>query len=255
MITGASSGIGAALAKELASRGARLFLIARRLKRLQALQAELEDEAAVYVASCDVAEKAEVQGAAAVLDNRLGGADVLVLNAGVGGRTNAAGLDSAEVKRIFDINLMGAVYWLEAVLPMLLEQQEGSVVGISSLAGIRGLPGSAAYAASKAAMSVFLESMRLDLKPRGVRVLTVEPGFVDTELTAQTPQAMPFLMEAAEAAVRIAEAVVKGRSMLRFPLPTSLGVGFLGMLPVPVYDALIGHFEPLVRGETGTTEE
>jgi len=115
-------------------------------------------------------------------------------------------------------------------------------VGISSLASVRGLVGSAAYSASKAALSTFLESLRVELRPRGIQVLTVEPGFVHTELNEDYPGPLPFVLDAEEAARRIVNAIRRGKAVTRFPIPTSLGASLLHILPATIYDALSWQF-------------
>jgi len=241
LITGASSGIGSALARELANHGCRLFLVARRLERLEALARDLDTTGVeVGYAWCDVADESSVRQAARQLEEQFGGVDVVILNAGIGGRFDVRNFRAADVEQVIKVNYLGAVYWLEHTLPYLVKQQAGAVVGISSLAAVRGLPGSGAYSASKAALSTFLESLRLELRPLGIHVLTVEPGFVRTEMTAGL-KSMPFMLEAGDAARRIVRALRRRRAVLRFPLVPAAAMRLIGLLPVAVYDLTMGR--------------
>jgi len=243
LITGASSGIGAALAREFGAHECAIFLVARRVERLRQLAEELRANGIeVHYAGCDVAKPGEVAVAARELHRRLGGIDIAVLNAGIIGHVDIQDFRAAGVERTMQVNFMGAVNWLEPVLPWLLQQGRGAIVGISSLASVRGLVGSAAYSASKAALSTFLESLRVELRPRGIQVLTVEPGFVHTELNEDYPGPLPFVLDVEEAARRIVNAIRQGRAVARFPLTTSLGASLLHILPATIYDALSWQF-------------
>ncbi|RMF82649.1 MAG: SDR family NAD(P)-dependent oxidoreductase, partial [Nitrospirae bacterium] len=203
LITGASSGIGAALARELAGRGYRLALVARRRERLAALAAEVGDGRAAAF-TCDVRHRAEVEATAAAALAHLGRLDLLVLNAGVGRRSRFPDFDLEPALEVLETNLLGALYWLAPCLPALAEA-EGTVVAVSSLAGRFGSPKSPAYSASKAALSTFFEGMRVATRHLPLTVLTVEPGWVRTEMTAAFRR-LPFAVSAEEAARRIAAA-------------------------------------------------
>jgi short-subunit dehydrogenase len=162
-----------------------------------------------------------------------------VANAGVGVFTPAKRLDAALVERVMRVNFLGLVYAVEAVLPGMLERRAGHIVGVSSLAGWRGFPKTSAYAASKAAMTSWLEGLRIELAHQGVRVTTVHPGFVRTPMTAPNPFRMPFLMEADVAARIIARGVERGRSEVNFPFPTAGFMHVMRRMPNFVYDLLM----------------
>lgn len=244
LITGASSGIGKALALELAARGCQLALTSRRpeaLERVVALARAAGVQAKAY--ACDVQDRAQVELAARQIRADFPALDLLILSAGVGSSTPMAPFESGPFARVIQTNLLGAVHWIEAVLPSMLAQGSGAIVGISSLAGARGLPGVAAYSASKAALSALLESLRVDLKPHGVRVVTVEPGFVRTPMTAHQKH-MPFVWEADRAARIIVRRLEQGRRVIRFPWPMALLVRLMRALPTPLYDALAARGRP-----------
>lgn len=239
MITGASSGIGRALALELGRRGCPLALVARRRKALEEITQAIEGEAQIF--SCDVRERNQVHATARKILEVFPQVDLLILSAGIGLPTKAMEFDAAHVEETFKTNLFGAVYWIEALLPHL-QEQGGLIVGLSSLAGYRGLPGSAAYCASKAALTTFLESLRVDLRRRrsGVRVLTVAPGYVRTPMTAGQGR-LPFLIEPEEAARRILRGIERERPLIRFPWQLSLFVYLLQALPARLYDPLVAR--------------
>jgi short-subunit dehydrogenase len=245
IITGASSGIGRALALRLGSEGYRVGLIARRLAELEdASAAIVEAGGAASPAAADVGDRADLRGAVAKIEDRLGPADMLVANAGFGAPTRLDPLNTAEVEETFRVNVLGVIYAIEAVLPRMLARARGHLVAVSSLAAYKGLPGESAYCASKAAVNAYMEGMRIALRPRGVTVTTVCPGFVQTAMTPMDSAATPFLMSADVAARRIARVIAKGRGgVVRFPLPMALLMALIARLPDAVVGRLI-HAEP-----------
>src|SRR4051812_15264282 len=196
-LTGASSGIGEGLALALAKKGAVLGLVARREPMLRELAEKCEKVGGVARAlPADVTDPSAVAEAFQQFIHEFSTIDILIANAGVGGNDKSTRTyDPASVKKVIDINLMGAVNAVHAVLPKMLEQGHGHLVAISSLAGFRGLPKSAAYSASKAGMTTFFESVRLDVKDKGIAVTIIQPGFIKTPLTAGRTHRMPYLME------------------------------------------------------------
>ncbi len=204
MITGASSGIGRGLAVELARQGAKLGLVARRVGLIEEVAREVEAVGSQAVAlPADVQDANSMVAAAAKLNEALGPIDILIANAGIGPTRDAADMDAAEVAGVINVNVIGAVNSVAAVIPGMVKRGSGQLVIISSLAAYRGLPKSAAYCASKAAVSAFFESLRLDLEPRGIAVTIIHPGFIKTPLTAGRDAQMPFLMELDDAVKKI----------------------------------------------------
>ena len=242
LITGGSAGIGFALAKELTRRGTKVVICARRQEQLDLAVAELGPNA-----SAIKADMGDPEQAARVVDEahaRLGSLELVVANAGFGGDKPAARLRPDHVVPMLMTNVVGACATLTAALPHLLAAGCGNLVGISSLAAYRGLPTSAAYSASKAALSTFLESLRVDLYGSGVVVTDVRPGFIDTPLTQKNRFPMPFLMDADQAAARILGAIAAGRRVYGFPWPTWLAVKSLTWLPGWLYDRLASRMKP-----------
>ena len=229
LITGASSGIGMALARHLAGDGYRLTLVARRRERLADLAGQLGGSERALTLSCDVRDRAAVEKAAAAALDRWGRLDLLILNAGVGGMSDFRCFDMDVAARVIETNLMGALHWLAPCLPAL-EAAAGMVVGISSLAAGFGSPRSPAYCASKAALTTFLEGMRVACRAHAIRVLTVEPGWVYTEMTAPFGR-LPLALPADVAARRIMRAIRRGRRLIRFPWPAALFVGLMRRAP------------------------
>jgi short-subunit dehydrogenase len=241
-LTGASSGIGEALAIELAKKGAVLGLLARREDLLKSLAEKCENaggKARVFV--CDVLDEQGVHAAAESLRNEFGKIDVMIANAGIGGSGHAKTLKTADVKRVIDINLIGAVNAITAVLPDMLEKKSGQLVAISSLAGFRGLPFSASYSASKAAMTNFFESVRLDVQHQGVAVTIIQPGFIRTPLTDNRPNKMPFLMELDDAIPHFINAIERRKKFSAFPWQLATLVRLARIFPASIYDKIAGR--------------
>ncbi len=237
MITGASSGIGKGLALEIAARGGRLALIARREEVLNEIVSEIRTHNGTAIAvSADVRDASTMRQAADRVRSELGPIDVLIANAGIGVTDHAANLDPEKVAEVININLLGAVNSAAAVLPEMVERNSGQLVAIASLAGYRGLAKSAAYCASKAALSSFFESLRIDLRHTGVTVTIIYPGFIKTPLTSGRAAKMPYLMELDDGVKKILSAIEKGKKSYAFPwqLATIVRSGLL--MPPSLYD-------------------
>ncbi|HSO40262.1 MAG TPA: SDR family NAD(P)-dependent oxidoreductase [Labilithrix sp.] len=236
LVTGASSGIGRALVVEYARRGARVIAAARREAELASLCDEVK--AAGGLASfivCDVVDTEAATELVRKAERDLGSLDMVISNAGVGGSTHASRLDVASVARMIDVNVRGAIVPLVAAIPIMLGQKHGQLVGVSSLAGRRALPTAAAYNASKAALSMFLETLRIDLDPSGILVTDVQPGFVATPITAANKFPMPFMWDAPKAARVIARRLERGPRIIAFPLPLDLLTRVSKHLPYAVH--------------------
>ncbi len=237
MVTGASSGIGRGVAVELARRGAKLGLVARRTETLQEIVSEIESLGGQALAlPGDVQDANAVRAAADRFREKFGGIDVLIANAGIGSTNDAAELSASEVAGVINVNVIGAANSVAAVVPEMVTKGRGQLVVISSLAAYRGLPKSAAYCASKAAVSAFFESLRLDLQPRGIDVTIIHPGFIKTPLTAGRHAQMPFLMELNVAVEKILQAIEKKKKSYAFPwqLASIVRAGLL--MPTSMYD-------------------
>ncbi|HSD47314.1 MAG TPA: SDR family NAD(P)-dependent oxidoreductase, partial [Pyrinomonadaceae bacterium] len=166
----------------------------------------------------------------------LGPIDVLIANAGIGTSKHAAQLNPEQVAQVIDINVIGAVNSVAAVLPEMVERDSGQLVAISSLASYRGLAKSAAYCASKAALSSFFESLRIDLRHTGVTVTIIYPGFIKTPLTAGREAKMPYLMEVDDAVKKIVTAIEKGKKSYAFPWQLATIVRASMIMPIAMYD-------------------
>lgn len=239
-ITGASSGIGSELARQLAAKGATLGLLARRRELLDELIFEIEKngETARRFAA-DVTDQKAVATAAEDLRNEFGKIDVLIANAGIAGNSFDAGdLQPENFRRVIDVNLIGAANSVAAVLPGMIDRKSGQLIAISSLAAYRGLPKSAAYCASKAAMTAMFESLRIDLIGSGVFVTTIHPGFIKTPLTAGREKRMPFLLELPAATAKIIKIIERRRKIAAFPFPLSALVRAGQFFPAWFYDRI-----------------
>ena len=232
IITGASSGLGRELARQLGAEGARLALLARRREALDAVAAEVRARGGqAEVIPTDVTDPAVLAAAFAEAERRLGPPDVVVLNAGVGEPTTVRRYDAGVVANILSVNLVSIAHALGAVIPGMVERRRGQIVAISSLASYRSFPGSWAYCASKAGLSALLEGLRLELRPYGVAVTTICPGFVRTEMTAANKLPMPFLLDCDDATRRIVRAMRARRSVYNFPWPMYLLIRLSRLLP------------------------
>lgn len=241
-LTGASSGIGRALAPLLAADGHAVALAARRVAQLEEVAAAINATGGRAIAiPCDVADFSSVQMAIARCEEELGPVDRLIANAGMGRPTPVKNFRSSDFEVAFGTNFMGFVYCVEAVLPTMLRRGGGQIVGVSSPAAWRGIPGSGAYSSSKAAMTNLLESLRIELLAHHVSVTTIEPGFVRTEMTDQNDFQMPFLLEPEDAARRIHRAIQKRRRVFAFPWQMKLLFKSTNLLPLSIYDRLFAR--------------
>jgi short-subunit dehydrogenase len=246
-ITGASSGIGAALARYYAARGAVLGLVARRRAALQELLATLPGEHAVY--TVDVADEAGLRQAAADFSARFGVPDVVVANAGVsvGTLTEEEG-DLRAFERVMRTNVLGMVATFQPFVAPMRARGSGRLVGIASVAGIRGLPGAGAYSASKAAVIAYLESLRVELHGSGVKVVTIAPGYIETPMTAVNRYPMPFMLPADEAARRFVRAIDAGAGYVVIPWQMGVVAKLLRLLPNPIFDRVFARAGRKPRG-------
>jgi len=259
-ITGASSGLGRGLAVRLSNDGYKIGLSARREAALAEAAAEIEaagGTAAVFpcVFPCDVGNREAVSAAVRACEEEYGPVDLLLANAGVSINTRVDAFDAGEVERVLRTNLLGAVYATEAVLPGMLARGRGHIVAVSSVAGFGGLPMSAAYSASKAGMTTFFESLRIDLRGSGVDVTVINPGFVKTPLTAHNRHPMPFLMELEPAVERMARAIRGRKKSLSFPWQLAGVVWVARLLPRWAYDWLASRVDRRKAPEAGGPAE
>lgn len=241
-ITGAGSGIGQAVAERLASApdAPALVVSGRRSEPLQALA---DRWPGITPVSLDVTDRAAVQAAVAALDDRIP-VGLALLCAGTHTPTPATAFDAAMVRTLVDTNLMGIVHCVEALLPRMLARRSGTLALVASVAGYRGLPTAAGYAASKAAVIALAEALRLDLLGTGVAVRLINPGFVDTPLTRQNSFPMPDIISAARAADHVVHGLLGPSFEIAFPRRFALVMKLLRLMPNRLYF-------PLIRKVTG----
>src|SRR5579859_1828197 len=184
IVTGASSGIGYELSKVLAQEGYQVGLIARRRENLEKLAGEIKSaNGTCAIVSADVAQRDQIHQAVTAIRSQLGPIDLLVANAGVGAPTLLEPINIDAIEKMVQVNLLGVIYSIEAVLPEMLSRHSGHLSAVSSIASYKGLPGESAYCASKAAVNVYLEGLRIQLRDKGIAVTTICPGFVKTPMT------------------------------------------------------------------------
>ena len=241
LITGASSGIGEALAEAYARPGAMLALTGRDRERLDAVAARcMERGAVVRAARVDVADRAGMADWLALLDRETP-VDLCIANAGISGGTGRRGESEEQARRILAVNVDGVLNTIHPLIGPMTARGRGQLALVSSLAGFRGYPGAPAYCASKAAVRSYGESLRLDLRATGIEVSVICPGFVRSRITDRNRFPMPFLMDADRAASIIKRGLERNRGRIAFPLPTYLMAWIISVLPSALADALLAH--------------
>jgi hypothetical protein len=234
LITGASSGIGHALAVELAARGYDLALVARRLEALEQLAQEIRQrhpDRRIELRRLDVTDYDQVPTAVAELATALGGLDVVIANAGVGSTGPIGDGDAQADRAVIETNLLGAMATIDAAVALFRQQGRGQIVAISSVAAFRGLPGSAPYSASKAAIAIYADALRAELHGTPIKVTTLYPGYIDTPLNEHMPR-RPFLISLDKGAALIADKIERGVKTSTIPVfPWSVVSRILRILP------------------------
>lgn len=242
-ITGASSGLGAALARQYAAQGATLGLVARRRAQLEELVASLPQPHQHQIYALDVTDHAALAAAAHDFMAKAGGADIVIASAGISHGTLTDMADDLPVfEAIFATNVVATV----ATFAPFIDSMKAAtgprrLVGIGSVAGIRGLPGAGAYCASKAAVLAYCEALRIELAPAGIAVVTIAPGYIDTPMTEHNPYSMPFLMAPERFAARAVATIAAGTSYRVIPWQMGVVAKLMRALPNAVYDALFAR--------------
>jgi len=238
-ITGASSGIGGAMAAHYAAAGATLGLAARRGEVLEVLAAELRQRhgGTVHCYPLDVTDAEALAAAGIDFMSRAGVPDIVIASAGVSaGTVSERREDLRSIRRIMEVNVFGTAATFSPFIAAMKAAGRGRLVGIASVAGIRGLPGAEAYSASKAATISYLESLRLELRGSGVRVVTLAPGYIKTPMTDVNRYWMPFLMPVERAAPRFAALIARGSSYAVVPWPMGVVAKAMRLMPNWLYD-------------------
>lgn len=228
-ITGAGTGIGRAVAIRLAQEGWTVAISARTLAHLEEVAAQMPDR--IYPFVLDVTDNDAVLNTYALIEDRLGAISLAMLNAGTYKRDSAFDFDSKRFSETVDVNLIGTVRCLSAIMPHMLERQSGRILVVASVAGYTGLPGAAAYGATKAALINMCEALHPELSNNNVVLSVVNPGFVDTPLTQQNDFPMPFMISEAQAAEHIMRGLQSSRFEIAFPWKMVLATKFLALLP------------------------
>lgn len=230
LITGASSGMGAAMARLLCDRGQTVYGLARRVEVLNETAKRYDR---FFAFACDVTRYEDVKAVCAQLPQV---PDVAILNSGIGDFDPPEAINLAVHQRTFATNYFGVLHVMNELYPRMAQRGSGKFVAMSSLAANRGLPGAAAYCASKAAVSVLMESFRVTYgRKSGIEFLVVHPGFVATPMTAKNKDKMLFLWSAEKAADYILAGIERNRLSINFPLPMRIGMGLLRFVPAGVY--------------------
>jgi hypothetical protein len=247
VISGASSGLGLALAQHYLQQGALVAACARRTDLLQSLSEQFPGK--VYCYPLDVRDAPALQAAAIDFMNRAGVPDIVIANAGVSsGTLTEYAEDIHAFQQVMDINVMGVVKTFQPFLSAMRESGTGTLVGVASVAGFRGLPGAGAYSASKASLISYLESLRAELYGSGVSVVTLCPGYIETPMTAINPYKMPFILPTHTAAKRIARVIKARKSFAVVPWQMGLIGSLLKLLPNWLYDWIFSKAKHKPRG-------
>jgi len=242
LLTGASSGIGWALAERFAGPGAVLGLVARRIERLEALRAIIEERGArAYALQADVRDASRMKSVVEEFARSAGGLSLLVANAGVSRSDRLKDGDAEPLSDLIAVNVQGALNTILPAIPIMIRAGGGHVVAVGSVAGFRGLPGKGAYCASKAALKTLMDGFRPALRGYGIHVTTICPGWVESELTKDNPYPMPFLMNAARAAELIADAISRRRRTYIFPWHMRLAIPLMRAVPDMFLPGLSGR--------------
>lgn len=233
-VIGASSGIGAAVAQELVARGARVAISARRREQLETVSA-----GKMLAIPADVTDLLSLEQAAQQIRQELGPIDIAVISAGYWKQMSGRSWQTQTFNDHVQVNLVGMSNALSVVLPEMLGRQSGLIAGISSVAGYRGLPGSEAYGATKAAQINLLEALRVSIARSNVRVTTICPGFVRTELTAGNDFPMPFIIDAEEAGRAICDGFEQDKIVIAFPKPMAILMRLAQFVPPQMWASLL----------------
>ena len=254
-ITGASSGIGQALAERFQRAGYRLALVARRAdEAVRWAESRGFDRASWAVYGADVRDVAAITGAGRACIAAQGLPDLVIANAGISiGIDSAVPADLEVMRATYETNNIGMAATFQPFIAAMVERRSGKLVGIASVAGVRGIPGHGAYSSSKAAVISYCESLRGELRPFGVRVVTIAPGYIDTPLTRGNRYSMPFLMSAERFADRAYAAIAAGERLRFIPWQMAIVARLLRALPNPLYDRLLaGRPRKKRQGEVGS---
>lgn len=249
-ITGASSGLGLALAAEYARHGATLGLVARRADALAEFAPRFP-KASISIYPADVRDADSLALAASRFVAAHGCPDVVIANAGISKGAITGEGDLAAFREIMDVNYYGMIATFEPFIAPMTAARRGTLVGIASVAGVRGLPGSGAYSASKAAAIKYLEALRVELRPAQVAVVTIAPGYIRTPLTEHNPYPMPFLMDADRFAKRAALAISQKTAFRVIPWQMGIVAKLLHVMPRWLYDRLFEKAPRKPRAKAG----
>lgn len=244
VITGASDGIGLEMAKAFAAQGFKVGLLARSADKL-ALGAELCRKLGApqaEVAAVDVANFDQLRSALLEMDRKLGGTEIFIANAGIGGTFQIDADNWSDLLKTGQVNYLGAVAGLEAMKMKMIERGSGTLVAVSSMAATKGMPLMSGYCATKAALSTYLQSIRIELKKKGVTTVSVEPGYIDTALTKKNKGAMPFMIPAEQAGREIAAGILAKKRLVIVPKPYRAVKVVLKLLPDWLFEKLAGKF-------------
>ncbi len=247
LITGASEGIGRELCKLIAKDGHNLYMVARNSERLATLKEEINSsDNNIHYISCDVSDYNQCKATFDIAKEQFGSIDMAILNAGLGLNSSLSIPHIETAHNTMGVNYFGIVNFGSILFPYFKRKGKGEFIGVSSMADVRGFEGSGIYCSSKSAVTSYLESARAEMRRYGVRVMTIRPGFVDTNMTKKNQHHMPFIMDAPKAAKMIYKAIKSNKKSYSFPWQTRFGSYLVSILPDRIYDYLA-----ILRGKVG----
>ncbi len=236
LITGASTGIGKALGEKLAHKSCNLVLTARRDEIINEWVEKVSDcKADIFIIKNDVSDKNNIVETQKKIIEKFGNIDLAILNSGISRKVNPEKFNSEHAEEVINTNYLGVIYWIEQILPSMIKNKNGIIAPVSSLVDNHGYSQSGFYCASKAALSIFSQSLSIDIEKFGIKLLTIKPGFVETPMTNKNKYKMPFIISAEKAADIIIDGIIKEKKVIQFPLPTVIGAKIIGILPRWIY--------------------
>lgn len=239
VIAGASRGIGKELARQYATRGDNVLMLSRDMDDLRANIVEFQHLLGeVFCLKCDVSKFKDVEFAYKFTKLHFEDIDLLIMNAGITSDTTFEDFNYKKVEHVFEVNVFGILKFMQVFLPEMKAKKKGKIAAISSTADVRGLPGAGEYSASKIALTHLMEAARIELKGKGIEVITIRPGFIKTQLASELSSQTPFVMEVPEAARKIIKAIDNSKSTYSFPWMTAMFTSLVRVLPNWIFDSL-----------------
>lgn len=240
LLTGASSGIGKALTEELTNHKCKIVALARNMEVLQELEKKYPER--VFAYKCDVTKFEEIESVYSDVKKNIGIPDIVILNAGISNKSNIEDYNSKEAINLVNTNFSSNLIWMENILPDFIKRKSGLIAAVSSLADNRAYSLSSVYSATKSALTYYLEGISIEAKKHNIKVCTIRPGFIKSQITDKNNFRMPFLMESDKAAKIIIKGLIKEKRYIQFPFKMVLLTRMIGLIPNSLFEFLFNKF-------------